>query len=70
MSKEQREEQDRVSEIMSQQLRREQLLEKRIQNLEAKIEAKEINSRIKALEYFKDLVVVLTIATIIYKTFA
>lgn len=70
MSKEEREEQDRVSEIMSQQLRREQLLGQRIKNLEAKIEAEEINSRIKNLEYFRDVIVMTVIAVLIFKMFA
>jgi hypothetical protein len=70
MSKEQREEQDRVSEIMSKQLRREQLLEQRIQNLEAKIEVKEIKARIKDLESFQIFVVIMTSVVLIYKIFA
>ncbi len=64
-----REIEEQISEMVSKQLRREQLLEQRIKNLEAKIEAKEISDRIKHLERFQDLVIVLTVITIIYKIF-
>ena len=65
-----RELQEQISEVASKQLRREQLLEQRIKNLEAKIEAKEISDRIKSLESFKNLVVVLSAVVLIYKMFA
>ena len=64
-----REIEEQISEMANKQLRREQLLEQRIKNLEAQIEAKEMNDRIKHLERFQDLVIVITIVTIIYKIF-
>ena len=64
-----RELEDQLSEMANNQLRREQLLEQRIKNLEAKIEAKEVNDRLKTLERFQDLVIVVTIVISIYKIF-
>lgn len=69
MSKEEKELQEQISNVANKQLRREQLLEQRIKNLEAKIEAKEINSRIKSLEYFRDFVLVLSAVVVIFKMF-
>ena len=64
-----REIEEQISEMANKQLRREQLLEQRIKNLEAQIEAKEMSDRVKHLERFQDLVIVVTIVTIIYKIF-
>lgn len=69
MSKEEKELQEQISNVANKQLRREQLLEQRIKNLEAKIEAEEINSRIKSLEYFRDFVLVLSAVVVIFKMF-
>lgn len=65
----QRELQDQISEQANKSLRREELLMKRIQNLEAKIEATELKARIKSLEYFKDFVLIVAVGVSIYKMF-
>jgi len=65
----QRELQDEISDQANKQLRREELLMKRIQNLEAKIEATELKARIKSLEYFKDFVLIVAVGVSIYRMF-
>ena len=69
MENELRELQDQISEQANKQLRREELLMKRIQNLEAKIEATELKARIKSLEYFKDFVLIVAVGVSIYRMF-
>ena len=61
---------DRISEVMEKQLRREQLQNKRINNLEETIKAYKMETRIKKLETFRDVVVILSAVILIYKTFA
>ena len=61
---------DRISEVMEKQLRREQLQNQRINNLEETIKAYKMETRIKKLETFRDVVVILSAVILIYKTFA
>jgi len=69
MENELRELQDQISEQANKQLRREELLLKRIKTLEAKIQVTEIKARIKTLETFQNFVVIMTSAILIYKIF-
>ncbi len=61
---------DRISEVMEKQLRREQLQNQRINNLEETIKAYKMETRIKKLETFRDVVVILSAVVLISKTFA
>lgn len=61
---------DRISEVMEKQLRREQLQNQRINNLEETIKEYKMETRIKKLETFRDVVVILSAVVLIYKTFA
>jgi hypothetical protein len=61
---------EQISEVANKQLRREQLLEQRIKNLERRLEMKEVNNRLTNLESFKSFVIVLSAVVLIYKMFA
>ena len=69
MSKE-KELQEQISELANKQLRREQLLEQRIKNLEQEIKENTINARLTNLEAFKTLVIIVVVGISIYKMFA
>ena len=70
MENEIRELQEQISEQANKQLRREELLLKRIKTLEAKIQVTEIKARIKTLENFQSFVVIMTSVVLMYKMFA
>ena len=65
----QRELDDRISEVANKTLQREQLLEQRIKNLERKLELKEVKDRITNLETFKNIVLIVAVGISIYKMF-
>ena len=69
MENNQRELDDRISEVANKTLQREQLLEQRIKILERKLELKEVKDRITNLETFKNLVIVIAVGISIYKMF-
>ena len=69
-TQQERELDDRISEVMEKQLRREQLQNQRINNLEETIKEYKMETRIKKLETFRDVVVILSAVILIYKTFA
>lgn len=70
MENEIRELQEQISEQANKQLRREELLLKRIKTLEAKIQVTEIKARIKTLENFQSFVIIMTSVVLMYKMFA
>ena len=70
MENEIRELQEQISEQANKQLRREELLLKRIKTLEAKIQVTEIKARIKTLENFQSFVMIMTSVVLMYKMFA
>jgi hypothetical protein len=65
----QRELDDRISEVANKTLQREQLLEQRIKILERKLELKEVKDRLTNLENFKNLVLIVAVGISIYKMF-
>ena len=69
METNQRELDDRISEVANKTLQREQLLEQRIKNLERKLELKEVKDRITNLETFKNIVLIVAVGISIYKMF-
>ena len=69
METNQRELDDRISEVANKTLQREQLLEQRIKILERKLELKEVKDRLTNLETFKNLVIVIAVGISIYKMF-
>ena len=69
METNQRELDDRISEVANKTLQREQLLEQRIKNLERKLELKEVKDRLTNLETFKNLVLIVAVGISIYKMF-
>ena len=69
MENNQRELDDRISEVANKTLQREQLLEQRIKILERRLELKEVKDRLTNLETFKNLVIVIAVGISIYKMF-
>ena len=65
----QRELDDRISEVANKTLQREQLLEQRIKILERKLELKDVKDRLTNLESFKNIVLIVAIGISIYKMF-